>query len=142
MTSGDLLYAIRRCAKPRAKCKPNTIATCMTTDREALSPTLVKESGCSQYGTHQMSPARDSFAYWRESVTQAYLPLEPETQSRADFQGRIVRNGCNRLKVSRVWSSRSIVARTAACIARRANGDFFANLLLSGSGIVRQGDRT
>jgi AraC-like DNA-binding protein len=85
---------------------------------------------------------RDSFAYWRESVTQAYLPLEPETQSRADFQGRIVRNGCNRLKVSRVWSSRSIVARTASCIARRSNGDFFANLLLSGSGVVRQGDRT
>jgi AraC-like DNA-binding protein len=86
--------------------------------------------------------ARDRFAYWRESVTQAYLPLEPETQSRADFQGRIDRNGGSRLKVSRVGSSRSIVARTAACIARRANGDFFANLLLSGSGIVRQGDRT
>ena len=85
---------------------------------------------------------RDSFAYWRESVTQAYLPLEPETQSRGDFQGRIARNGCNRLKVSRVLSSRSIVARTAAGIARRANGDFFANLLLSGSGVVRQGDRT
>lgn len=85
---------------------------------------------------------RDSFAYWRESVTQAYLPLEPEAQSRANFQGRIVRNGGNRLKVSRVWSSRSIVARTAGCIARRSNGDFFANLLLSGSGVVRQGDRT
>jgi len=85
---------------------------------------------------------RDSFAYWRESVTQAYLPLEPETQSRAGFHGRIVRNGGNRLKVSRVWSSRSIVARTGACIARRSNGDFFANLLLSGSGLVRQGDRT
>ena len=85
---------------------------------------------------------RDSFAYWRESVTQAYLPLEPEAQSRADFQGRIARNGCNRLKVSRVWSSRSIVARTAAGIARRSNGDFFANLLLSGSGVVRQGGRT
>jgi hypothetical protein len=84
---------------------------------------------------------RDSFAYWRESVTQAYLPLEPETQSRAGFQGRIVRNGGNRLKVSRVWSSRSIVARTAGGIARRSNGDFFANLLLSGSGVVHQGDR-
>jgi AraC-like DNA-binding protein len=86
--------------------------------------------------------ARDRFAFWRESVTQAYLPLEPETKSRADFQGRIERNGGNRLKVSRVGSSRSIVARTAPCIARRANGDFFANLLLSGSGIVRQRDRT
>jgi AraC-like DNA-binding protein len=85
---------------------------------------------------------RDSFAYWRESVTQAYLPLEPETQLRADFRGRIARNGGNRLKVSRVRSSRSIVARTADCIARRSNGDFFANLLLSGSGAVRQGDRT
>jgi AraC-like DNA-binding protein len=85
---------------------------------------------------------RDSFAYWRESVTQAYLPLDPETQSRAGFEGRIVRNGGNRLKVSRVWSSRSIVARTAGGIARRSNGDFFANLLLSGSGVVRQGDRT
>jgi AraC-like DNA-binding protein len=85
---------------------------------------------------------KDSFAYWRESVTQAYLPLEFESQSQADFQGRMVKNGCDRLKVSRVWSSRSIVARTATCIARRANGDFFADLLLSGSGIVRQGDRT
>ena len=85
---------------------------------------------------------QDSFSYWRESVTQAYLPLEFETQSRADFQGSMVRNGGNRLKISRVRSSRSIVARTAACIARRANGDFFATLLLSGSGIVRQGDRT
>src|ERR1700678_824470 len=85
---------------------------------------------------------RDSFAYWRESVTQAHLPLEPETQSRAGFQGRIVRNGGNRLKVSRVWTSRSIVARTAGGIARRSNGDFFANLLLSGSGVVRQGDRS
>jgi AraC-like DNA-binding protein len=85
---------------------------------------------------------RDSFAYWRESVSQAYLPLEFETQSRADFEGCMVRNGCNRLKVSRVRSSRSVVARTAACIARRTNGDFFADLLLSGSAIVHQGDRT
>ncbi|HVJ51568.1 MAG TPA: helix-turn-helix domain-containing protein [Aliidongia sp.] len=85
---------------------------------------------------------RDSFAYWKASVAQAYLPLEFETRSNADFQGRMVRNGGNRLKVSRVWSSRSIVARTESCIARRANGDFFADLLLSGSGIVRQGDRT
>jgi AraC-like DNA-binding protein len=93
------------------------------------------------WDTSDVAP-RDRFAYWRESVTQAYLPLEPETQSRAGFQGRIVRNGGNRLKVSRVRSSRSIVARTAPCIARRANGDFFANLLLAGSGIVRQGGRT
>lgn len=85
---------------------------------------------------------REGFAYWRESVTQAYLPLEPETRSRAGFQGRIVRNGGSRLKVSRVWSSRSVVARTGACIARRSNGDFFANLLLSGSALVRQADRT
>ena len=54
---------------------------------------------------------KDSFAYWRESVTQAYLPREFESQSQADFQGRMVKNGCDRLKVSRVWSSRSIVAR-------------------------------
>jgi hypothetical protein len=88
------------------------------------------------WDTSDVAP-RDRFAYWRESVTQAYLPLEPETQSRAGFQGRIVRNDGNR-----VGSSRSIVARTTPCIARRASGDFFSNLLLSGSGIVRQGDRT
>ena len=92
------------------------------------------------WDTSDVAP-RETFAYWRESVTQAYLPLEPETASRSGFQGRIVRNGCSRLKTSRVSSSRSIVARTAACIARRTNGDFFANMLVSGSALVRQGDR-
>ena len=85
---------------------------------------------------------REGFAYWRESVTQAYLPLEPETKLRSEFKGRIVRNGGNRLKVSRVFSSRSIVARTPSCIARRANDNFFANLLMSGSAAVRQGNRS
>jgi AraC-like DNA-binding protein len=130
---------------------PGEVAQDLITEQQILKSRTAKHVACSVphkgkwmltvWDTSDVA-RRDSFAYWRESVTQAYLPLEPETQSRADFQGRIVRNGCSRLKVSRVWSSRSIVARTASCIARRSNGDFFANLLLSGSGVVRQGDRT
>jgi AraC-like DNA-binding protein len=84
---------------------------------------------------------RDSFDYWRQSGIQAYLPLEFETQSRTDFQGRMVTNRWNRLKITRIYSSPSIVARTAPCIASRANGAFCASLLLSGSGIVRQDGR-
>ncbi|CAN7776574.1 helix-turn-helix domain-containing protein [Variovorax sp. LjRoot175] len=86
--------------------------------------------------------ARDRFAYWRDCVTQAYLPLEPEAPSRAAFHGRIVRNGGERLKVSRVVSAGSLVFRTAPGIAKRQNGSFFANLILSGEAGVKQGGRS
>lgn len=86
--------------------------------------------------------ARDGFAYWRDSVTQAFLPLEPEAASRAAFHGRIVRNGGERLKVSRVVSAGSLVFRTGPGIAKRQNGSFFANLVLSGEAGVKQGGRS
>lgn len=81
----------------------------------------------------------EGFAYWRDSVTQAYLPLEPESTSRETFRGRIVRNGRADFMVSRVISQQSRVIRTRTGIARRQNNNFFANLILSGNVAVQQG---
>lgn len=90
------------------------------------------------WDTADVAP-NEGFEYWRDSVTQAYLPLEPESACQETFQGRIVRNGCADFMVSRVVSGQSRVIRTRSGIARRQNGNFFANLVLSGTVAVQQG---
>lgn len=91
----------------------------------------------SSWDTAVVAP-RDGLEYWRDAVSQAFLPLEPEARREDPFQGRIEMRKTPQIAVSRVQGMESLIRRTGSGIARRQDGSYFANLLLSGAGTVRQ----
>lgn len=95
----------------------------------------------SSWDTAIVAP-RDGLEYWRDAVSQAFLPLEPETRLDCAFSGTIEMLKVPRIAVSRVHSLESVVRRTGSGIARRQDGSYFANLVLSGAGTVRQFGRS
>jgi AraC-like DNA-binding protein len=95
----------------------------------------------SSWDTAIVAP-RDGLEYWRDAVSQAFLPLEPESRLDGAFSGTIEMHKAPRIAVSRVHSLESVVRRTGSGIARRQDGSYFANLLLSGAGTVRQFGRS
>ena len=82
---------------------------------------------------------REAFSYWQDAVVSAYLPLETNPLSSADFAGAIELAEGVKLTISTIRSDASQVRRTAMGISTASNDNFFAGLLLSGRSSVCQG---
>ena len=95
----------------------------------------------SSWDTAVVAP-HEGLDYWHHACAQAFLPLEAENLADRPFSGTIEVQVTPHLALSRVRSAESIIRRTGAGIARRRDGSFFVNLLLSGRGTVRQFGRT
>jgi AraC-like DNA-binding protein len=105
---------------------------------------------CARQGTEKMRNTwntavvapQERLAYWQYACAQAFLPLEAENRADQPFSGTIERQIMPHLALSHVHSVESVIRRTGSDISRRSDGSFFANLLLSGSGSVRQFGRS
>ncbi|SME91151.1 transcriptional regulator, AraC family [Tistlia consotensis] len=82
-------------------------------------------------------PEAEQFAYWRDAVCDAFVPLEPEGRPER-FSGRIESFHGQDLQVSSVAAEGHPVNLTRRGVHRQGNTYFFANLLLYGSVFVEQ----
>lgn len=86
-------------------------------------------------------PSEEQFAYWREVVWQAFLPLAPERSGTGPFAGAVRGRTLGPLTVSRVSSQAQRVRRPPELIARVAGDAIYLNLQLSGVGETAQDGR-
>jgi AraC-like DNA-binding protein len=87
-------------------------------------------------------PVGDQFAYWRDVVWEAFVPVSPRRREEGPFRGSVMASTIGPLGVARIASEPQTVHRSAAQ-ARRAPGDvFFLNLpLTGGTGASQDGRR-
>ncbi|HTT95258.1 MAG TPA: helix-turn-helix domain-containing protein [Solirubrobacterales bacterium] len=86
-------------------------------------------------------PGEEQFAYWREVVWQAFLPLVPERSEAGPFAGTIRGRPLGPLTIARIGSQAQRVCRSPELIARGAGDSLYLNLQLSGAGEAEQDGR-
>jgi len=86
-------------------------------------------------------PAEEQFAYWREVVWQAFLPLAPDRPGTGPFAGTVRGRALGPLTVSRIRSQAQRVRRSPELIAREEGDRLYLNLQLSGEGALEQDGR-
>jgi len=85
---------------------------------------------------------RDQFAYWRDAISDAYVPLEPERSAAPSFRGRIDGLLLPELHGSTITAQAHMVRLSAAGLSARAHSPFFVNLMRAGEAVVTQDGRT
>jgi|GEM_PF-878595 AraC family transcriptional activator of tynA and feaB len=85
---------------------------------------------------------QDQFAYWRDAICDAYVPLEPERSAAPSFRGQIDGLLLPDLHGSTITAQSHVVRLSPAGLAARAHSPFFANLLCAGEAVVSQGGST
>lgn len=97
----------------------------------------------SQYVHNTVEVAlRERFAYWRDAICDAYVPLQPERGAAGGFDGRIDGLVLPALHASTVTADAHRVHLTAAGRARQKGCPFFVNLMLEGAAVATQSGRT
>lgn len=84
----------------------------------------------------------EKFAFWRESVCDAYVNLGCEAQSRNDFRGRIELSRHDVIDLSFVSGSQHKVVRRAEDIGRAAEAEFLLSIQLNNRSVIEQCGRT
>ncbi|MBT8154681.1 helix-turn-helix domain-containing protein [Epibacterium ulvae] len=90
-----------------------------------------------EYATKHLKPA-ERFAFWRDVICDAYLPIHCATPDAAGFDGGIMLDRLTKLNVSRVTGSPQQVTRRKDHIARDAVSFFMLSLQLSDVGHLSQ----
>ncbi|CAB3657065.1 Transcriptional activator feaR [Achromobacter denitrificans] len=85
---------------------------------------------------------QDQFAYWRDAICDAYVPLEPERSAAPSFRGQIDGLLLPDLHGSTITAQSHVVRLSPTGLAARAHSPFFANLLCAGEAVVSQGGST
>lgn len=85
---------------------------------------------------------QDQFAYWRDAICDAYVPLEPERSAAPGFRGQIDGLLLPDLHGSTITAQSHVVRLSPTGLAARAHSPFFANLLCAGEAVVSQGGST
>ncbi|WP_342078645.1 helix-turn-helix domain-containing protein [Yoonia sp. SS1-5] len=83
-----------------------------------------------------------AFAFWRDVICDAYLPIHCETPDRDRFDGRIALERLSGLDISQVWGSPQHIARRRNDIARNAEAYFMVSLQRDHTSQVSQCGRT
>lgn len=86
--------------------------------------------------THSVAEP-EQFAFWREAVSNAFVPLEPAGQARR-FDGQLKALTGHALQVATVMADPHLVRLTPDGIRRRSQGGFFVNLVLEGEITIEQ----
>lgn len=93
------------------------------------------------YDTNSLKEA-ERFAYWRDVICDAYLPIRCETPVPRAFTGRIALDRFSTLDISQVSGSAQHVSRHRHDIARNSEAHFMLSVQLSHTANIRQGGRT
>ncbi|GGS57788.1 AraC family transcriptional regulator [Planobispora rosea] len=86
-------------------------------------------------------PVEDQAAFWRYTVSQAFGPLEMQTDAREGFDGRIVGRTFGPVQMSDVRAVAHVVSRAGRHVLRGGPDHYKFSLLLRGSGVVEQAGR-
>lgn len=92
------------------------------------------------YSTDQVSN-RESFAFWKDAICDAYVHLGCENLSRDGFHGAIDLSALNETRLSFVSSDAQHVRRRRRDIGRSTDDDFLLSIQLRGNGLIRQAGR-
>ncbi|MDO6732368.1 helix-turn-helix domain-containing protein [Marinovum sp. 2_MG-2023] len=87
-------------------------------------------------------PRGERFAFWRDVICEAYLPIHCETHDTPRFEGRIELDRLSKLNISRVKGSPQCVSRHKMQIARNTDAYFMLSLQLTDQGHLSQRGRT
>ena len=88
--------------------------------------------------TTQEVAAPEQFSYWRDAISDAFVPLEPEGRFARGFCGRIDSLGLETLRASTIAADSHHVRLSHAGVARQRGNPFFVNLLRRGHVEVMQ----
>ncbi|RSE83253.1 helix-turn-helix domain-containing protein [Achromobacter denitrificans] len=105
------------------------------------SPVSRMSAQAYRHTTDVIAP-QDQFAYWRDAICDAYVPLEPERSAAPSFRGQIDGLLLPDLHGSTITAQSHVVRLSPTGLAARAHSPFFANLLCAGEAVVSQGGRT
>jgi AraC-like DNA-binding protein len=94
-----------------------------------------------EYATKHFKPA-DRFAFWRDVICDAYLPIHCASPDASAFRGRIELDRLSKLNVSRVTGSTQHITRRKDHIARNSDSFFMLSLQLSDVGHLSQSGRS
>lgn len=89
-----------------------------------------------ELSTHHLPPAR-RFEYWREVITDRFLPLEPHRCGNRPFSGALTLSRLGSLPLTTIEVQGQRVTQT--CSVDPEGGVVFLNLQATGSSFVRQG---
>nr|WP_258188550.1 helix-turn-helix domain-containing protein [Enterovibrio norvegicus] len=94
--------------------------------------------------TYDTAPCHRSekFAFWRESVCDAYVHLGCETLSQKDFWGRIELTRHDLVDISFVSGSKHKVLRRTQDIGRSYDSDFLVSIQLNKRSVIEQHGRS
>jgi len=85
------------------------------------------------FSTREVKP-EERFAYWRETLTQHFVHLRPETENRARFSSAIFARDLAGYSFSRVIAGAQRIHRAKSEIARSPHDLVFINLQARGTG--------
>ncbi|MPT40020.1 MAG: hypothetical protein E2603_16345, partial [Achromobacter sp.] len=105
------------------------------------SPVSRMSAQAYRHTTDVIAP-QDQFAYWRDAICDAYVPLEPERSAAPSFRGQIDGLLLPDLHGSTITAQSHVVRLSPTGLAARAHSPFFANLLCAGEAVVSQGGST
>ena len=91
--------------------------------------------------TETVAPG-EQFAYWRDAISDAYVPLEPERANAPGFAGSIDGLMLPALRSSTITAEAHEVRLTSGGLARRGGAPFFVNLMRHGEAVVTQDRQT
>lgn len=80
----------------------------------------------------------EQFTYWRDAISNAFVPLEPERGTTSRFIGRIQALDLPVLHLSTITADSHHVELNRHGMARQRGNPFFVNLLRHGSAEIRQ----
>lgn len=95
-------------------------------------------SNPSYHRTTQIVRPDEQFAYWRDAISDTYVPLEPECAEAPSFHGRIDGLMLPELRSSTITAEAHAVRLSSSGIARQQSAPFFVNLVRAGEAVVRQ----
>jgi len=84
----------------------------------------------------------EQFAYWRDAICDAYVPLEPERAEAPSFRGSIEGSMLPELRSSTITAEAHEVRLSGAGLSRQQKSPFFVNLMAFGEAVVRQDGQT
>jgi AraC-like DNA-binding protein len=87
-------------------------------------------------------PEPEQFAFWREVVWEAFVPVTLSRRGAEGFAGTVGASRLGPLGVAAIASGAQVVERTAADVGRRPGDVFFLNMPLRGRSTVTQDGRT
>ena len=80
----------------------------------------------------------EQFSYWRDAISNAFVPLEPELKVSQGFTGRIDVIGQDTLRASTIQADGHHVHLTRSGIAHQRGNPFFVNFLRRGRAEISQ----